>query len=168
MSFHQSGAMPRPIDPAEQGDENCRIARLAAAWNDLEQQFVARRAAGAEQAPELSFLCRSEIDIIIGMAAQQALDHMLDRPFLQPHGHVVAAFELERGLLRHLDRSRDQMPKSAGAIKGFLAVAIIEDDAETRGIAGRRPRRPIDQRLEARDLLARLPALSASRSSWRR
>ena len=83
---------------------------------------------------------------------------MLDRPFLQPHRHVVAAFELERGLLRHLDRSRDEMTKSAGAIKGFLAVAIIEDDAETRGIAGRRPRRPIDQRLEARDLLARLPA----------
>jgi hypothetical protein len=58
---------------------------------------------------------------------------MLNRPFLQCHRDIVAAFEGKRPFgLRQFDRAGDEMLVSACFVKGLLAVAMIEDDAKER------------------------------------
>src|SRR5262249_29004492 len=51
------------------------------------------------------------------------------------------------------------MAGAACPIKGFPAVAIIEDDAERTRLPGRAARSLIDELLEAGDMVARLPRL---------
>ncbi len=72
-------------------DSPCRCG-----GDHLDQQFVAGLAAGVVQPEQLALLTLAQLDLVVGMVEDQALDHVVQRPFGQLGGHVGRALEFQR------------------------------------------------------------------------
>ncbi len=121
------------VELPDQGRGRPGIDRTDPGRNDLEQEFEPVAPRSGEEPLHHAFLTRARLRIVIRVAEDEKLHHVLARPFAELTAiRAKLRLELDRARARKLCRPADPQPGPRGAVQRVPADPVVAENAVAR------------------------------------